>query len=141
MKRLKIEEVEGVELGAEDVADGALLFELCPRCHVLGEPGADGIAEVTFRLPDNLTEWRITARGVTRGTQLGEAGERIVTGSSKVIALTVIAPVPSARPTVILENPSASAAISATVSWSVPAPPPIPTVVAAAVIWRVISWF
>ena len=33
--------------------------------------GADGRATVKFRLPDNLTTWRATARGVTSDTKVG----------------------------------------------------------------------
>ena len=32
---------------------------------------ADGTARVTFRLPDNVTQWRFTARGVTADTLVG----------------------------------------------------------------------
>ncbi len=35
--------------------------------------GADGSAQVTIRLPDNLTTWRMDARAVTRDTRVGEA--------------------------------------------------------------------
>ncbi len=36
------------------------------------ETGADGKAHLTFTLPDNLTEWRITARGASAGPLVGE---------------------------------------------------------------------
>jgi len=32
---------------------------------------ADGTARITFRLPDNITQWRFTARGVTADTLVG----------------------------------------------------------------------
>lgn len=34
--------------------------------------GPDGVVSATFRLPDNLTTWRLLARAVTRDTKLGE---------------------------------------------------------------------
>lgn len=40
--------------------------------------GADGTANVTITLPDNLTTWRMTARGITQATQVGEATTDIV---------------------------------------------------------------
>jgi uncharacterized protein YfaS (alpha-2-macroglobulin family) len=35
--------------------------------------GKDGTAQVTVQLPDNLTTWRMQARGITAGTQVGRA--------------------------------------------------------------------
>lgn len=41
---------------------------------------ANGEAEVTFQVPDNLTTWQIQARGITQNQQVGEAqSEAIVT--------------------------------------------------------------
>ncbi|HET9222588.1 MAG TPA: alpha-2-macroglobulin family protein, partial [Roseiflexaceae bacterium] len=40
--------------------------------------GDDGTASVTITLPDSLTTWRMTARGVTAATLVGQAGEDIV---------------------------------------------------------------
>ena len=40
--------------------------------------GEDGIAEVTITLPDNLTTWRMDARGVTKDTLVGQAQVDIV---------------------------------------------------------------
>ena len=51
------------------------------------------------------------------------AGARIVTGSLKVIAAMVIAPVPAAAPMVIELNPLARVAISAAVRSRAPVPP------------------
>lgn len=39
--------------------------------------GSDGRATVKFRLPDNLTTWRATARAVTANTMVGVAGSRL----------------------------------------------------------------
>ncbi len=36
------------------------------------ETGDDGNAEITFTLPDNLTEWRVTARGASTGALVGD---------------------------------------------------------------------
>jgi len=41
--------------------------------------GADGVAEVEAVLPDNLTTWRVMARGLTMDTQVGEAVSEVVT--------------------------------------------------------------
>ncbi len=41
--------------------------------------GADGIAEVEAVLPDNLTTWRVMARGLTMDTRVGEAVSEVVT--------------------------------------------------------------
>src|SRR5262249_21241554 len=35
--------------------------------------GDDGTAKVTLTLPDNLTTWRMTARGLTAATRVGQA--------------------------------------------------------------------
>ncbi|MBW1870928.1 MAG: hypothetical protein JRJ19_02630, partial [Deltaproteobacteria bacterium] len=40
--------------------------------------GPDGVASVTFRLPDSITSWKVTARGVTRDTQLGEETTELI---------------------------------------------------------------
>ncbi len=41
--------------------------------------GADGTAEVELPLPENTTEWRLTARGATVETLVGEATASVVT--------------------------------------------------------------
>ena len=38
----------------------------------------NGIAEVIFSVPDSLTTWRATARGVTKATEVGENTEKIL---------------------------------------------------------------
>ncbi|MEO5930021.1 MAG: MG2 domain-containing protein [Candidatus Kapaibacterium sp.] len=40
--------------------------------------GADGRAKLSLDFPDNLTTWRITARGVTANTAVGEATARVI---------------------------------------------------------------
>jgi uncharacterized protein YfaS (alpha-2-macroglobulin family) len=40
--------------------------------------GEDGIATVTFPMPDNLTTWRIVARVVTVDTRVGEAQQKVL---------------------------------------------------------------
>ena len=40
--------------------------------------GADGTANVTVKLPDSLTTWRMTARGITQATEVGQASTDIV---------------------------------------------------------------
>jgi uncharacterized protein YfaS (alpha-2-macroglobulin family) len=40
--------------------------------------GPDGSAEVNFTVPDNLTTWRATARGMTKVTQAGEVRKDVV---------------------------------------------------------------
>lgn len=41
--------------------------------------GADGKAEVTFKMPDNLTSWRITAQAVTKDLYAGSSTSNIST--------------------------------------------------------------
>ncbi|MEJ2485688.1 MAG: Ig-like domain-containing protein [Anaerolineales bacterium] len=41
--------------------------------------GADGVAQVEVQLPDNLTTWRLMARGLTKDTKVGEAVSEIIT--------------------------------------------------------------
>ncbi len=40
--------------------------------------GDDGTAKVTLKLPDNLTTWRMTARGLTADTRVGQATNDLV---------------------------------------------------------------
>ncbi|MCU0726154.1 MAG: MG2 domain-containing protein [Planctomycetes bacterium] len=47
--------------------------------------GADGTAVVEFPLPDDLAEWRITARGASHGNAFGEATSSFVTALPLVI--------------------------------------------------------
>ncbi len=47
--------------------------------------GADGRASVEVRLPDTLTTWRLTARGITEDTRAGDAHNDIVTVKDVII--------------------------------------------------------
>lgn len=47
--------------------------------------GADGTADVTFKLPDSLTSWVATARGMTRDTRVGQ-GESTARTTKRVLA-------------------------------------------------------
>jgi hypothetical protein len=40
--------------------------------------GDDGTAKVTLKLPDNLTTWRMTARGLTADTRVGQATNDLI---------------------------------------------------------------
>jgi TolA-binding protein len=50
--------------------------------------GRDGRAELTVKLPDNLTTWRITARGATRDTLVGEAEGRVKASQDVMVRLS-----------------------------------------------------
>ncbi|MCK5794197.1 MAG: Ig-like domain-containing protein, partial [Anaerolineales bacterium] len=45
----------------------------------------DGLAQVVFNLPDNLTTWQADARGITKQTQVGEATAEVVTTKNLLI--------------------------------------------------------
>jgi uncharacterized protein YfaS (alpha-2-macroglobulin family) len=47
----------------------------------------DGRATVTFKLPDNLTTWRATARAVTADTRVGSTVERVVARKDVIMRL------------------------------------------------------
>lgn len=51
--------------------------------------GADGRGRVELKWPDNLTTWRVTARGATAATQVGEAIARTRVSKELVARLTV----------------------------------------------------
>ncbi|HYY59473.1 MAG TPA: MG2 domain-containing protein, partial [Pyrinomonadaceae bacterium] len=51
--------------------------------------GADGRASVRFKLPDNLTTWRATARAVTVDTRVGSAVERVVARKDVIMRLAM----------------------------------------------------
>jgi len=53
------------------------------------ETGADGTAHVSFALPDNLTTWRATARGITQSTAVGSATQEIITSQPLVVRLAL----------------------------------------------------
>ncbi len=47
--------------------------------------GADGTAQVEAVLPDNLTTWRVLARGLTKDTLVGEAVSEVVTTQPLIV--------------------------------------------------------
>lgn len=49
--------------------------------------GADGRATVKFRLPDNLTTWRATARAVTADTKVGVARQKVISRKDVILRL------------------------------------------------------
>ncbi len=49
--------------------------------------GSDGRATVKFRLPDNLTTWRATARAVTSDTKVGVARSKVVARKDVILRL------------------------------------------------------
>jgi alpha-2-macroglobulin len=49
--------------------------------------GADGKATVNFKLPDNLTTWRATARGVTADTRVGSAVQKTIARKDVIMRL------------------------------------------------------
>ena len=53
------------------------------------ETGADGTAHVSFALPDNLTTWRATARGITQSTAVGSTTQEVITSLPLVVRLAL----------------------------------------------------
>ena len=51
---------------------------------------AEGKAEVSVKLPDNLTTWRMTGRGITAATEVGEAQSDVV--ATKDLLVRPVAP-------------------------------------------------
>jgi uncharacterized protein YfaS (alpha-2-macroglobulin family) len=49
--------------------------------------GGDGKATVEFKLPDNLTTWRATARGVTADTRVGSAVQKTIARKDVIMRL------------------------------------------------------
>jgi uncharacterized protein YfaS (alpha-2-macroglobulin family) len=49
--------------------------------------GGDGKAAVSFKLPDNLTTWRATARGVTADTRVGSAVQKTIARKDVIMRL------------------------------------------------------
>ena len=49
--------------------------------------GRDGRATVKFRLPDNLTTWRATARGVTSDTMVGSSNHKVISRKDVILRL------------------------------------------------------
>src|SRR5215813_6509154 len=49
--------------------------------------GSDGKATVSFKLPDNLTTWRATARGVTADTRVGSTVQKTIARKDVIMRL------------------------------------------------------
>src|SRR2546428_1372808 len=49
--------------------------------------GSDGKATVQFKLPDNLTTWRATARAITADTRVGSAVEKVIARKDVIMRL------------------------------------------------------
>jgi hypothetical protein len=49
--------------------------------------GGDGKATVSFKLPDNLTTWRATARGVTADTRVGSSVQKTIARKDVIMRL------------------------------------------------------
>src|SRR3954451_21384122 len=49
--------------------------------------GGDGKATVSFKLPDNLTTWRATARGVTADTRVGSVVQKTIARKDVIMRL------------------------------------------------------
>ncbi|MFA6449816.1 MAG: MG2 domain-containing protein [bacterium] len=55
------------------------------RAQIVTGPG--GVADVQFTMPDTLTTWRLTSRGVTRDTSVGEARYKVIARKNVIIRL------------------------------------------------------
>ncbi len=51
------------------------------------ETNAEGIAQVDFPMPENLTAWKIHAWGMGHGTQVGEGSAEVVTRKNLIVRL------------------------------------------------------
>jgi hypothetical protein len=49
--------------------------------------GADGKATVKFKIPDNLTTWRATARAITQDTKVGATTEKVIARKDLILRL------------------------------------------------------
>ncbi len=49
--------------------------------------GRDGRAQVSFRVPDSLTTWRLTSRGITRGAEVGQSQRETVAKKDVIVRL------------------------------------------------------
>ncbi|MCP4165341.1 MAG: hypothetical protein GY759_05530 [Chloroflexi bacterium] len=81
--RLNQQLQEGAKGGGGGGGDGGLSIRSDFEDTALWEPAlvtdANGRAEITVILPDNLTTWRLHGRGITMDTKVGEATAEIVT--------------------------------------------------------------
>ncbi len=46
-----------------------------------------GVAEVSFKMPDNLTAWRATVKGATKATEVGQNTEKVITRKNLLVRL------------------------------------------------------
>src|SRR5262249_34083024 len=49
----------------------------------------EGVAKATVKLPDNLTTWRATVRGVTTGTDVGWTVNKIISSQDMILRLAL----------------------------------------------------
>ncbi len=49
--------------------------------------GIDGTATATLKFPDNLTRWRATVRGVTKGSEVGEMTYRVISRKDLIVRI------------------------------------------------------
>jgi len=49
----------------------------------------DGIAKVNVKLPDNLTTWRATVRGIDMQTDVGETTQKIISTQDLILRLAL----------------------------------------------------
>ena len=47
----------------------------------------DGKAEVNFKMPDNLTTWRATARGITKNSDVGQQIDKVITRKNLLVRM------------------------------------------------------
>ncbi len=83
--------------------------------------GADGTASVTVALPDSLTTWRMTARGVTQATEVGQTTTDIIATRPLLVrpSLPRFLTVGDAPQLGAVVQNSTSAAIDATVTMEI----------------------
>ncbi|MFC1474551.1 alpha-2-macroglobulin, partial [bacterium] len=55
------------------------------RAHVV--TGMDGTADVTFSVPDTLTTWRLTSRGVSKDTRVGQSVHKVISSKNVIVRL------------------------------------------------------
>ncbi len=51
------------------------------------ETGPDGVAETQITMPDSLTTWRLTSRGITRDTSVGETTYKVIARKNVIVRL------------------------------------------------------
>ncbi len=48
---------------------------------------SNGEADISFKMPDNLTTWRATVRGITKNTEVGQAINKVITRKNLLIRI------------------------------------------------------